>query len=395
MECIRKSERSSLGLTLLAFAIALWACTAPGQNDERLWIQAGINGKPARLAFDTGTGPLVLFPEAAKRFGLKFSKAPNDIRLDPGKVPCGTTEECELAIGESTIRTTFNVVEIPSMLALSEDGLIGWQSIKGEILCINTFAGVVNHTTAPQETATWAKLALRTNCDNLQMEVARLGEEAVNNLRGYGFCWRVKLSPEQWRDWKRANADQPVTLSALYTPATGLAVTEEAWANKLSLGSLDLTEVPVAESGKVDIDIGGEGYAATLGLTALKRMDCIIDSQRGIAYLRPKITAAPPYRHNRLGAVFTPFDMQSEELIAHVAEKAPASEAGIRDEDLLLKIDELDVTKWRTNPSVLPVSRFWERPAGTKFKLSLKRGLQTIGATVVLRDILASKPQRL
>ncbi len=60
--------------------------------------------------------------------------------------------------------------------------------------------------------------------------------------------------------------------------------------------------------------------------------------------------------------------------MADVADESPAYEAGIRNDDVLLKIGELDATKWRTDPKVLPLSRFWNSPAGTKLELTLKRG---------------------
>jgi hypothetical protein len=56
---------------------------------------------------------------------------------------------------------------------------------------------------------------------------------------------------------------------------------------------------------------------------------------------------------------------------------------------VLQKVGDLDVTKWRTDPTVLPLSRFWERPPGTKIELILKRGDRTITASAVLRQILA------
>jgi C-terminal processing protease CtpA/Prc len=80
--------------------------------------------------------------------------------------------------------------------------------------------------------------------------------------------------------------------------------------------------------------------------------------------------------------------MQHEPLEAHVAKGSPAETAGIRNGDVLLKIDALDVTKWRTDPAVMPMSKFWQRPAGTKFSLVLKRGDKEFTVAVSLRDIL-------
>ena len=91
---------------------------------------------------------------------------------------------------------------------------------------------------------------------------------------------------------------------------------------------------------------------------------------------------APPatYEHNRLGAVFAPRDMEAADLIAHVMDGSPAYEAGVRSGDVLQKVGDLDVTKWRTDPTVLPLSQ----KAGSR-----QRGDRTITASAVLRQILA------
>ena len=133
-------------------------------------------------------------------------------------------------------------------------------------------------------------------------------------------------------------------------------------------------------------------HLATLGLYALRRLDLVVDGKNGVAYVHPRSDPAPAYPHNRLGAVFVPRDLQRDgPHFAHVVPGSPAFLAGIRDNDVLLKIDDLDITKWRTDPRVLPLSRFWERPAGTILNLTLKREEREFEVIVLLKDILGPK----
>jgi C-terminal processing protease CtpA/Prc len=127
-----------------------------------------------------------------------------------------------------------------------------------------------------------------------------------------------------------------------------------------------------------------------IGLAALRRLDFIVDGTNGVVYFRAsKEPSVPqPYDYNRLGAVFTPADVQSDELRATVLEKTPAFEAGVRNGDVLKAIDNLDTTKWRTDPNVLPLSRFWNRPVGTELHLKLSRGTNSFTTTVKLKDIV-------
>src|SRR5208283_2607688 len=110
-------------------------------------------------------------------------------------------------------------------------------------------------------------------------------------------------------------------------------------------GALLLTDVPVGEANPAQFTLGAAGYQASLGLAALKRLDMVVDGGHGVAYLRLRRADAPPYEHNRLGAVFVPPEVHQNDLVAHVVPHGPAYEAGIRDGDVLLKIDKLDVTE--------------------------------------------------
>ncbi|HZZ18186.1 MAG TPA: hypothetical protein VFE25_02395, partial [Opitutaceae bacterium] len=105
-------------------------------------------------------------------------------------------------------------------------------------------------------------------------------------------------------------------------------------------------------------------------------------------------SAPPEYLHNRIGAVFIPRNEQSDDLIAVVANGSPASIAGVLDGDVLIQIDDLKVSKWRTIPGILPLSRFWEMPAGTAHSIVLRRGQSLITLNVVLKNILTEMPSK-
>jgi hypothetical protein len=203
-----------------------------------------------------------------------------------------------------------------------------------------------------------------------------------------GSSCGVAFAPERWRAWRATYTNPPTTLLAGYMPGAGTVVSEESWAKELTFGPLVLTQVPVLCANVAQRAMGAPGFEASLGLAALKRLDLIIDGALGIAYLRPNSGPPPPYDHNRLGAVFAPPNAQSEYLTAFVLTGSPAYEAGIRNGDVLLKVGNLDATKWRTDRRVLPLSRFWERPPGTRLELTLKRGTEKFKATPVLRHIL-------
>jgi hypothetical protein len=380
--------RPLLRLLVVVLAFCFWGGGA--QAEDRLWVEATINGKPVHLAFDTGASALILFSQVAARLGLSYTNAPKDARVNPGEVPAGITEECDLQLSCNpgrTLRTSFRVMEVPGMLSKEVDGVLGWALVRNDIiLMIDARQRIVSALTSiPAGITDWTKFKILTESPVLRLEPLKPSDRTSIVFVDTGCGYGASLSPDQWREWKAVHTNQPMTLAAYYTPGAGFVVAEESWANKLAIGELLLKDVPIKEAGKMDIAIG----SVTLGLAALRRLDFIIDAKGGFAYLRPKETRPPPYEHNRLGAVFTPVDLQSEDLIARVVRGSPGWEAGIRSGDVLTRIGELDVTKWRTDPPVLPLSRFWERAAGTKLELTLRRGKEVFKTEVVLRQILS------
>ena len=251
----------------------------------------------------------------------------------------------------------------------------------------------------PKEVASWMKLSVRTNLPwgsrGLVLEAPNPdGSKSVifigTGLKNGG----VWLSPQRWREWKAAHPDQPTTLIAGHHQLAGSMVRERAWAKKLSLGALELTDVVVEEAVTAPPSLGlaPTEDVASFGMAALKRLDLIVDGKNGIAYLRPNKTPAlpPPYQPSGPSAAFSPRDAKVDDLVAHVANASPAYAAGIRDGDVLLKIGERDVTKWRADPD-FPRLAFPTSPrrgaTETKLKLILKRSEQTLSTTADEEEI--------
>jgi hypothetical protein len=366
--------------------------SAVNAAEERIWFNAKINGHPVRFAFDTGTSAnFVLYSTTAKRLGLKTTPPDPNQKLGPGKTATGTTELCNLDVGVTNARTFLAVLEMPTYVIVPGDGLVGWPALSNNIISMDVAANTVDLlTNVPRNTTKWVQFHISTNCDDLTLELMTSKNKKLVLALDSGSAFGVELNSQKWSEWKSSHKNQPSTFESYYTPNPGFVVSEESWADEISLGSLTLTDVPVMEANSTDSVLHSslqKQYEATLGLAALKRLDLVIDGKRGIAYLRPKKTPPLPYLHNRLGADFLPKD-SDDNLIAHVVNGSPAYEAGIRDGDVLLKEDDRDVTKWRTDTNPPPEIRSVQQPAGTRLELTLKRGGKIFQTTAILRNII-------
>ncbi len=373
--------------------LALSSCVLhSGGGDGRLWLKSTINGKPARLAFDTGSGAPELFGPAAKKFGLSITNWPNVESLGPGVIRM-MTGECKLKIGHSSFRTRFGVVDVPQGIESDADGVLGWRSLKDNIIAVDALHETVTFlNSVPRKAAGWTKLSLVTNSNSgtLIMTVPRPGGTPCSVLVDTGSRNGVDLFRDHWQEWKAAHADQPVTLLAYVNAFDGWVVTEEGWAKTLAIGSLWLTNVPVTKADKTDLLNGATNTVAMLGMEALKRFDLVIDGKKGFAYLRAKEGPPPPYEYNRLGAVFAPPDLESENLVASVVAGSPAWEAGIRPGDVLTRVGSMDAKNWRKDPAIVRrLSSLLRQPPGTKLEITVRRGEEQILCHAVLRQILS------
>lgn len=382
-------------LTIIIFVCVSY-CLA-NSADDYLVFEAKINGQPVVLAFDTGAEGSMLFRRTAERLKLTVVDPPKAMKesLPPGKVKTGYTELCRLSnlnLGiEMDVR--FRVFDVPAEAgAYPLDGVIGWPNFKDNILQIDRDSKKIKGLDKlPVDIEKWSKWAIY-NDPGFQVLLIKVpdatGQEGVICI-DTGAPGGVSLSAGRWKDWCDKNEGHSLTVTAYYSPAVGLKVYEERWADNLSIGDFVISGVPVTQ-GALVLEQAIPQLQATVGLFALSRLEVIVDGPGGCFYTRQRKNPQLKYSHNRAAAVFVPKDFASPHLVAHVVDNGPAFQAGIRNGDILLKIDDLDVTKWQTDPKVLPLSRFWERPAGTKMQLSLMRNDKLFSAVIELRDILGN-----
>jgi len=380
-------------ITILMLTAAACICS-PAGAEPRILLDAQINDQPVMLALDTGSEATFIFRHAADRLGLKATPPPGDIKLQPGEVPYGVTEQCAIKVGGEVYTTRLRVVALAPYIKLDVDGVIGWPTIRNHVLEIrpedrklklsNELSKEVS-----EKTSNWKSYDIDTEMTLLAFKIPHKDDKPGLVYIDTGSPGGIDLTEQRWRQWFAANPARPFTLGANYAPGYGVVVSKEAWAARFQLDRLTILQVPVTGNNTLAKSFPSKKCEATFGLYALNRLNIVIDGRKKKVYIR---AVSNPVRHidyeyNRLAAVFVPDSKKGIDLVAHVVEDGPACLAGIRNGDILLKIGELDTTKWKTDPNVLPLSRFWSRPAGTSLNLTIRRNQQTHDFTATLRDI--------
>jgi hypothetical protein len=367
---------------------------SPLSADNRIHLECRINGQPVSMAIDTGADVIAIFEPVARRLGLTIVPPPADARAKAGEVLVSRTEPLKFGIqDEPPVETPLYVLAHAPYLAMDIDGLIGWENIRNNVWMLHAAERQFSRLKEiPAETAGWLKVREYRERTKLSWALPPAKAGIVRHLGvDTGADSGVRLSPAAWAEWRKGHARVPVTLEAYAMPGIGvsLIVAEQAWADEIKLGSLVLHGVVVTSANPTEMLDQAPDTLAILGLGAMLRMDTVFDGKNDLAYLNPLRTPPPKPDHNRLGAVFVPNDPRTDtDLVAHVAPGSPAAKAGVKNGDILLKIDQLDVTPWRSQPGILPLRRFFAQPADTKLQLTVRRGNKTVVCKAVLKDIL-------
>jgi hypothetical protein len=368
---------------LVAFIIGVVCFNATlSTADEMMCLEnTQLDGKPVKLLFDSRANFNGVFLHSVKRLELKSNTInSNGIQSEAA---VGDLTYSTLELDGIQARINFMIVDSPDYAYVNYDGFIGWPSVDQNILRINASVNELDFLSkVPEEATNWIHLAMITNSGTLELEVP--GDHAKTEFSiDTGSDLGVELPLSAWQLWKKLHPHSPMTLVTYYSPMNGFMVKEQAWADQVKIGSLVLKNVPVTMEPPLGPKLYGYKNEATLGLGALSRFNLIVDGGNSIAYLKTDTGRRLDYPHNRLGAVFVPATGHLHEGVAIVEEGSPAYEAGVRNGDILVAVDDIAATSW----DYKWLSRFY-LPAGTKLHLTLQRGGKKFKTTATLRQII-------
>ncbi|HTB62045.1 MAG TPA: PDZ domain-containing protein [Opitutales bacterium] len=378
---------------MLALAAVLAGCAeAP---EQRMWLDAKINGTPVRLFADTGSSTVMLLHDKAKELGLATTVR-NGVNF---------TDSVTLDYWGTTIHLPLFVDTEPSYVNLGTDGVLGWAQMQGKLLRFDADTRqIVALDKLPDDVASWTKLQVRPSLQIMTLEVPQAdGGPPGLIFVDTGNPGGVGLPPVAWALWRDAHPKDPATLRIFYTPSArkltesplvvpispGTVIVEEMWAHEISLGTFTMTETPISQSDPATTKLGGTRQVATFGMAALRRLDFVFDGIHNCVYLRPRMEPPTPYLHNRLGAVFTPMDDINEFLIAHVEPGGPAARAGLRDGDTITAINRQTKLNWLKHPDMGMANFEWPWISAIYFQVWRNNDYETIG--VPMENILGPK----
>lgn len=356
----------------LYFLALFMACPGIGQSvDERLSIDAKINGRAVRLAMDTGSAiPLVILKPSANKLSLKTLKDNNNAIVATLKLE---------VFGQIWEQAHALIIDSPPFPDV--DGLIGWPALKGKIWKVHWQSQkLLEIPTVPQAIDSWDIFSIDQNVPVCAFNITDNNDRLIYIDTGNHAS--LALSPARWEQWLTDEPNLPTTLQSGFSPAAGgFYATALRWSKAFKLHRLRMPGVMVSKSvfkwARLD---------AVIGLKALAHFEVIIDLKNDKIYMKNRTNHFSNISYNRFGAAFLPDRLDSKRLVGQVIKNSPAYNVGIRDGDILLKINDFNMTKWKTDPEIWK-HRFWEAKAGTKYTISIERDGKFKTINIVLEDI--------
>lgn len=273
------------GLWMFAVSAPIPCAAADFLSDLVQFKHVEINGRPAHMVLITSISGTGLLQPGAKRLRLK-----SDVPwVEASGLSLKISEPANVESGGQDLTAPLLIARLPWLLRLAAslitvpiDGVVGWPEVRDNILVFDSTRRTIRRVEQlPPETAGWLKLKVVPD-DVLLLELpltnGEVGTLAVGTVERKSAA--VMLSPEPWKEWKAAH------------PHPGRA-------SEITLGPITLTDVAVKEMPADDarglLDETPLSQSAwLLGLSALERLDLVVDGKNGWAYLHPKPPPASP-----------------------------------------------------------------------------------------------------
>ncbi len=342
-------------------------------NNNHIYVQARINGKPVTIVFDTGATNY-LYSESARRIGVKPEGALPGAGVGEKKEDTGLAKVDTVQLGGLTIKNQIFAVASsggwPAIEGVESDGLLGYEVVK-RVPTIIDYGRSQMTFVKPEAFHGPAGVA------GVSFRFADHLPEIDGSLDGLPARLHIDTGSRSTIDFTGPYVEKN-KLVAKYQPkweATtgwgvgGAARARLARAHTLTLGNQTVKDPVVELTTQTKGAFASEYYDGNVGGDILRRFSVTLDYAHQTLWLAPNANMGTPFAFDRSG-MFLALDGDAF-VVKDVTANGPAAKAGLKAGDRIQRVNG-------KTPKELPLPRLreWLKSAagGTKCAVKLEGG---------------------
>jgi hypothetical protein len=367
-------------------------------NTNKPYVQVRANGAgPYWFMLDTGSVSMAVDTELAASLGLWGEGSFEGSGGGEGSITISTGDRVELGFEGLDISTgPVDILPINKAISFAEgrrvDGLIGYDFFAHFVVVIdyaNEYLTVYDpRAFSPGETASGARLPLTIVRKHpfISAEVTARDGKRIAGTFLVDTCWRSALSLNAPFVAKHNLLDTTETVEAVTGVGVGGPSIEPIGrTGVLQLGSIAVRD-PVTNFSRAKAGILSQSdMSGIVGGDVLRRFTATFDYPGKQLVLEPNEHFTEPYEFDMCGlmAVAEGDDLKTLRIY-HVTSHSPASEAGLREGDVIASIDGQPAGRM----SLEYVRRLFRRDAGSEHTISVLRDGRRRDVSVKLRRLI-------
>lgn len=355
-------------------------------SDNRITVPLTVRGKPMNFIFDTCSPRSLITKNAAVKAGISFEKDP-ELKEKTGFI-IGVTEKFDFDMFGIDLNAEMGVFDLDRDLMGEYDGILSWNMFRNTVLFFDKTLRVLSvHESIPFDVSRWKKFRINRQSPNFGFYVE--GDSSGTTIyfdSGDPSCG-IALVKDEWIRYKENLGDKRATMTSTTGVYGTFHASEEYWDKSFNFYGIHFKGIRVMEIEPQHHDTF-PGNVARLGYECLDNLKIMIDGPNDTVYLKESwLTALTPL-HNMLGAAFIPGRSDnSDRLVARVAKDSPAYEAGLRDDDVMIRIDDHDFKNWKENIETRKRHTLFHGPEGRAVQIHVLRNGMPLQFKAVLRSI--------
>jgi hypothetical protein len=363
-------------------------------EDNSIFIRVRVNGsRPLRFIFDTGAGLTILNARTARELGLKASGTTLKGSAVGGQISGDVFKGVSLSVpGVTASNQMVGAVSFDSVPCemRSVDGIVGYEFIKEFVVEINYSRRVINlydpKTFVYKGAGELVPLKIaRTPFVNAELLIDGRAPVEGSFEVDTGSDSAVSLTSP----FVKKNGLLSAIGSTVETPEDeelgGKSKSFVGRVKGFQIGKFVLENPVVLLSEDTEGGMADEGNAGPIGNQVFSRFKVTLDYSRSRMYLEPNEMFGNPFEYDMTG-----FDLWQEGegckvyKVGRVLKGGAGADAGLREGDLLLAVDDHPVEQFKSSGELYP---FFARE-GTEHTLTIRRGEQVLHLKIKLRRVI-------